>query len=104
MLKIKKGDQVLIITGKDKDKKGEIIEALPLRRKVIVKGINIAKKSIKKSKENQAGGYIEVEMPLDVSNVMLFCPKCNKGTKIAIAVSDKDQKIRVCKKCQHKFE
>ena len=102
-MKIKKKDQVLIIAGKDKGKKGEVIESLPIKEKVMVKGINLVKKHVKKSKENPSGGFVEVEAMLSASNVMLFCPKCNKGVRISI-IDDNGAKKRVCKKCNHKFE
>ena len=104
MEKIKKGDQVQIIAGKDKGKKGEVIRSIPKKDRIVVKGVNVVKKSVKKSKENSAGGYIEVEAAMHASNMMLFCPKCNKGVRVGIVLSDKGDKNRVCKKCGHKFE
>jgi len=103
MLKIKKGDQVVVISGRDKGKKGEVIKNFKLLGKVVVKGINVVKKTIKKSKENPHGGFIEVETPIHVSNLMLFCPKCGKGTRVGVSI-EKKSKFRICKKCGNKFE
>ena len=68
-LKIKKGDQVKIIAGKDKDRKGEVTDVIPNKNKVVVAGINVAKKHQKPNQENQAGGIVDKEMPIDISNV-----------------------------------
>jgi large subunit ribosomal protein L24 len=104
MEKVRKGDQIIMIAGKDKKKKGEVIKVTDKDKSVIVKGINTVKKSVKKSKEHPSGGYVELEAPVAVSNVMVFCPKCAKGTRVGIKVEKDSKKIRVCKKCGHKFE
>lgn len=108
MLRVKKGDTVEITAGGERSrngtvKKGEISRVIPSKRLVYVKGFNLVRKSIKKSKENPSGGFVEMESPLHISNVMLFCPKCGKGVKTQF-VEEKDVKIRVCKKCGHKFD
>jgi large subunit ribosomal protein L24 len=103
MEKIRNKDQIIVIAGRDKGKKGEVLTSNVKEDKVIVKGINILKKSVKKSKENPKGGFVEVEMPLSVSNVMMFCTKCNKGVRVGIKITDSG-KVRFCKKCDHKFE
>ncbi|MEJ5283828.1 MAG: 50S ribosomal protein L24 [Brevinematia bacterium] len=103
MQKIKKGDNVVVIAGKDKGKKGEVLKCFPQIDKAIVKGVNLVRKAIKKSKEHPNGGFVEIEKPIHVSNLMLFCPKCGKGVRVGIAL-DKDKKVRVCKKCGNKFE
>ncbi len=107
MLRIRKGDTVEITAGGDRSrkgsvKKGEVIRVLPTKDLVYVKGFNLLKKSIRKSKENPSGGFTEIEAPIHLSNVMLFCPKCGKGVKTQF-VEEKDSKIRVCRKCGHKF-
>jgi large subunit ribosomal protein L24 len=103
MERIKKGDQVIVIAGKDKSKKGEIIR-VDKNKGLIVKGINIVKKSVKKSKEKPSGGFIEIEAPIHVSNAMLFCAKCGKGIRAALQIQQNGDKKRLCKKCGHKFE
>lgn len=104
MEKVRKGDQVVVIAGRDKKKKGEVIKVTEKDKAVIVKGINTVKKAVKKSKEHPSGGFVELESPLAVSNVMVFCPKCSKGVRIGILAEKGGKKIRVCKKCNHKFE
>ncbi|MGC8764629.1 MAG: 50S ribosomal protein L24 [Brevinematia bacterium] len=103
MQKIRKGDNVVVIAGRDKGKKGEVLHTFPLANKAIVKGINIVKKSVKKSKEHPQGGFAEVETPIHISNLMLFCPKCGKGVRTGVLISG-NSKVRVCKKCGYKFE
>jgi len=106
MNKIRKGDQVIVIAGRDKGKKGEVITSLPKKNKLLVKGINIVKKTIKKSKEYPNGAIIDTESPIDVSNVMLICPKCNRPTRVGFVYDDDGKKYRICKKkdCRQKFE
>ena len=95
---VKKGDQVVVLSGKDKGKQGEVLVADPKAGKVIVKGVNADTKHQKPQKQGQEGGIIKVETPLYVSKVQLVCPKCGKGTRVAHKISD-GKKVRVCKKC-----
>ncbi len=104
MEKIIKGDQVLIISGRDKGKKGEVIRVAVKQKALIVKGVNLVKKSVKKSKEKPSGGFIEVEAPIQISNAMVICPSCGKGVRVGMKIDDKGAKKRICKSCQHKFE
>ena len=96
-MKIKKGDKVIVITGKDKGKTGEVTKAMPKENKVIVSGINLAKRHQKPSQEN-AGGVISKEMPIHVSNVALVDPKSGKATRVAIRVEKGGRKVRVAKR------
>ena len=97
---IKKGDEVLVIAGKDKGKKGKVEKVILKKGKVVVAGINILKKHVKPSPKNPAGGIIEFAAPLDVSNVILLCPRCHKPTRIGYKITKDGEKIRVCQKCQ----
>ena len=96
-MKIKKGDKVIVITGKDKGKTGEVVKAMPKENKVIVAGINMAKRHQKPSQEN-AGGIISKEMPIHVSNVALIDPKSGKATRVAMRVEEGGRKVRVAKR------
>lgn len=96
-MKIKKGDKVIVITGKDKGKTGEVTKAMPKENKVIVSGINLAKRHQKPSQEN-AGGVVSKEMPIHVSNVALVDPKSGKATRVAIRVEKGGRKVRVAKR------
>ncbi|RXK18676.1 50S ribosomal protein L24 [Macrococcus sp. DPC7161] len=94
---IKKGDKVIVITGKDKGKTGTVIEALPKKDRVVVEGINIVKKHQKPTQMNPEGGITEIEAAIHVSNVMLVDPKTNKPTRVGVKVED-GKKVRVAKK------
>ena len=96
-LKIKKGDKVIVITGKDKGKTGEVTKVLVQENKVIVSGINIAKRHTKPSQES-AGGIISKEMPIHISNVAYVDPKTSKPTRLGIKVDKDGRKVRVAKK------
>nr|WP_207229685.1 50S ribosomal protein L24 [Ktedonosporobacter rubrisoli] len=103
-MNIKKGDTVVILTGKDKGKEGTISRALPQINKVIVEGRNIVKKHIRPQGQTQQGGVIEKAMPIHVSNVMLKCTECGERTRVAhdrrpMGADQKKRVVRVCKKC-----
>lgn len=98
-LKIKKGDNILVISGKDRGKTGKVERVLPAS-KVIVGGINIIKKHTRPSRKNPQGGIIEMASPLYISNVMLICPKCKKATRAGYRILKDKTKERICKKCQ----
>jgi large subunit ribosomal protein L24 len=108
-MNIKKGDTVLIIKGKDKGKQGTVSRALPQVSKVIVEGLNIAKKHIKPQGQTRQGGIIEKAMPIHVSNTMLVCTECGKPTRVGhdrrpLGTDQKLRSVRVCKKCQKVIE
>lgn len=96
-MKIKKGDQVEIIAGKDKGKRGKVMQVLPRESKVVVENLNIRKKHVRSRKEGEKGQRIEIPAPLDVSNVMLVCPHTDKVTRIGIKMEG-GQKVRISKR------
>ena len=97
-MSIKKGDTVIVLSGKDKGKQGKVLEAMPETRKVIVEKVNVATRHTKPRKQGEEGGRISKEGSIDESNVMLVCPKCGKATRVGHAYEG-DKKVRVCKKC-----
>jgi large subunit ribosomal protein L24 len=98
-LKLRKGDEVVVITGKDKGKRGRIQEVDKSGSTVIVAGVNMAKRHTKPNpSKNNKGGIIEQPMPLALGKVMVVCPHCGKPTRIAHRIEE-DQKERVCKRC-----
>lgn len=99
---IKKGDKVQVLSGKDRGKQGVILRALPAENKVVVEGVSVVKKAVKPNAANQQGGIVSQEAPIDASNVNLVCPECGKVTRVG-HVKDGKNKLRVCKKCGHKF-
>lgn len=97
-LHVKKGDTVVVLSGKDKGKQGKILSAMPKTGKVIVEGVNKVKRHAKPSIKVPNGGIISKEMPLHACKVQILCPACNKPTRVAHkAVNGKNS--RVCKKC-----
>lgn len=97
-LHVKKGDTVVVLSGKDKGKQGKIIQALPKKAQVVVEEINKVKRHTKPSLKAPQGGIIAKEMPLDVCKVMVVCPACSKPTRIGHKTVD-GKNVRVCKKC-----
>ena len=103
-MNFKVGDEVVVITGSDKGKKGKIIKTLKAKNKVVVEGVNIVKKHQKPTGQ-EAGGIIEMESPIDASNVMLIDPKTKKRTRIGHTTDTKTgKKIRITKKSNEKID
>lgn len=98
-MKLKKGDSIIVLKGKDKGRKGKVDKIFPKTGKVFIPGINVYKKHARKQSERKPGGIIEIVKPLPVANVALVCPKCKKPTRIGYQVS-KGSKTRICRKCQ----
>ena len=98
-LTLKKEDRVIVIAGNDRGKQGKILSVDTKNNRVTVEGINIRKKHMKPNRQFQKGGIIDKAMPIHRSNVMLFCPKCSRSTKISVKFLHDDRKVRVCKKC-----
>lgn len=98
-MKIKKGDIVLVISGKDRGRKGKVIEAFPRQGKVVIEGINLRKKHVKPKKSGEKGQIVETPVPLNASDVKLICPKCGKAVRIGYKLEGK-KKHRICKKCE----
>ncbi len=96
-LKIRKGDRVVVLSGKDKGKEGVVQLAMPDERKVVVEGVNTAKRHRKARSATEAGGIIEIDKPIDVSNVAVISPKDGKPTRVGYKLVD-GKKIRVCKR------
>jgi large subunit ribosomal protein L24 len=97
-LRLKKGDQVIVLSGKDVGKTGAITRVIPERNRVIVDGVNVAKKHQRQTQATMQGGIIDKDMPIDASNVALLCPSCG-ATRVGYRVDDDGTKTRVCKKC-----
>lgn len=97
-MKIKKGDKVKILSGKDKGKTGVVSKVLIKENKVLVDGINLYKKHIRPKSQNQKGEIITVNRPLHISKVIVVCKNCNKATRVGFQIVD-NKKVRYCKKC-----
>jgi large subunit ribosomal protein L24 len=99
-LGIRKEDTVVVITGREKGKKGRVLAVNPRKQRVLVERTNMIKKHMKPSKQYQQGGIIEKEAALHISNVMLVCPKCDSRTRLGALLLENGKKVRVCKKCK----
>ena len=97
-MRIRKGDNVQVLSGNDKGKTGEVLEVIPKEDKVVVKGVNVRRKHVKARKQGDESGIIPVECAIPTSKVNVVCPKCGKATRVGYNI-DKDKKVRICKKC-----
>lgn len=100
---VRKNDTVMVISGKDKGKIGEVLQVVPKKGKVLVKGVNVVTKHQKPSRENMQGGITHMEASINSSKVMLYCTKCKSVTRIAHEILEDGSKVRVCKKCKETF-
>jgi large subunit ribosomal protein L24 len=97
-LKIRKGDRVRVLTGKDRGKEGTVLRAMPSEGKLIVEGVNTAKKHQKPTRVNQSGGIVERDMPIPVANVAVLSPGDGRPTRVGFKVQQDGTKVRVCKR------
>lgn len=103
-MRVTKDDQVLVISGNYKGKKGRVLKVFPEKNRIIVEGVNFIKRHTRPSQQNAQGGIIEKEAPIHVSNVLVICPKCNQAARFgSTAVKDESRNkmrhVRVCKNC-----
>ncbi len=96
---VKTGDTVVVLSGKERGKRGKIIAVSPKEGKVIIEGVNMVSKHVKPKKMGEAGGIIKAEGAMYASKVQLVCPSCDKATRIAHKISEDGKKQRICKKC-----
>ena len=96
---VKKGDQVLVISGSSVSKKGKVLKLFPKDHRVIVEGLNLVKRHTKPSQKHPQGGIMEFSAPIHVSNVMLICGKCNTPTREKHKILDDGSKVRICSHC-----
>jgi len=97
-MKIKKGDTVLIISGKDKGKKGKVFKVLPKENKILVESVNLRKKHQRPKKSGEKGQIITMSAPIDASNAKIICSKCGKAARVGYKIVG-EKKYRICKKC-----
>lgn len=102
MRKIKKGDNVMIILGKDRSKSGTVERVLRKDQKAVILGLNVYKRHVKKQAQLE-GGVLDLSKPINLSNLMLICPNCKKPTRIGFKIEAKD-KFRICKKCHKEIK
>lgn len=102
--KIVSGDEVLVVSGKNRGARGRVRQNMPREDRVIIEGVNIVKKHQRAMPGVRQAGIIDMEAPIHVSNVMLWCPSCDKATRVGFRVNDNGQKVRYCKKCDAVIE
>ncbi|MDD5760333.1 MAG: 50S ribosomal protein L24 [Desulfobulbaceae bacterium] len=101
--RIKKNDNVIVISGREKGKKGKILEVIVSRGRAIVEGVNLVKKCLRKSQDKPQGGITDKEASIAVSNLMLFCAECKKGVRVRF-VRETGKSVRKCGRCGHVFD
>ena len=97
-MRIRKGDRVQVLSGKDRGKTGDVMRVLPERNRVIVDGVNVAKRSMRARRGTMQGGIIDKDMPVHASTVAVVCSQCGP-TRIGVRIDEQGRKIRVCRKC-----
>lgn len=106
-ISLRKDDRVEVIAGKEKGKTGKVLRVYPKSGRVLVEKVNLVKRHVRPTQQNPQGGILEKELPLHLSNVLLFCPKCNRGVRHGKKMTtgkNNQKKIRVCKKCDSSLE
>jgi large subunit ribosomal protein L24 len=101
-MKIKKGDTVLIISGKDRGRKSKVIEVFLKQGRIVIEGINLKKKHVRPKKSGEKGQIVELPAPLRASNVKIVCPKCKETARVGYKIEG-DKKFRICKKCNQEI-
>ena len=98
-MKIKKGDKIKVLAGKDKGKTGKVLQVFRSRDKVSIEGINLLFKNMRPKKQGEKGQKIQFPAPMAISNLALICPKCGKVTRVSYKKLENGKKVRICKKC-----
>ena len=98
-MRIKKGDKVQVLSGKDRGKQANVVRAMPAEGRVIVEGVHVAKRHAKPTRATMQGGVIDKFMPIDASSVALVCNSCGVPTRIGMRYDEQGRKLRVCRKC-----
>ena len=98
---VRKNDNVVVITGKDRGKRGRVLKVVPATNRLVVEGVNIIKRHTKPNPQKQIkGGVVEREAPLHASNVQIVCPECGKATRVGRKILGDGRKVRICRKCE----
>ncbi|MBU4305860.1 MAG: 50S ribosomal protein L24 [Candidatus Omnitrophica bacterium] len=99
-MRVKKGDTVYVMTGKEKGKKGKVLQFNTQKNRVLVQGINFVKRHTRQTRQDQPGGILQKESSLHISNLMFYCPRCSRASRLGTKLLSDGSKVRICKKCQ----
>ncbi len=102
--KIKRGDTVLVITGRDKGTMGTVKRVFPRKQRAIVENVRVVKKHQRARREGEISGIVEIEAPIHLSNLMLVCPHCHEPTRVGFRFRDDGRKVRYCKRCKEDID
>ena len=103
VLRIRKNDTVIAVSGEESGSKGKVLEVLAVKGRVLVEGLNLVKRTLKKTKENPKGGIVTKESSIAISNLMPFCPTCKKGVRVRCE-QEAGRKVRKCRRCGIAFD
>lgn len=103
MFKIRRDDTVLVIAGKDKGKQGRVLKVFPKLQRAIVERVNLVKKAVRRRSVEEPAGFVSVEAPIHISNLMLICKSCHQPTRVGFKILEDSTKVRYCKKCKATF-
>ena len=103
MFRVRRNDQVMVISGKDRGKKGKVLTVFPENSRVTVEGLNIVKRHLKKSQTNPQGAVLSKEAPLPLDRVLPVCSRCNRGVRVGFKLLPDGTKTRICRRCQEPF-
>ncbi|MCM8811912.1 MAG: 50S ribosomal protein L24 [Candidatus Omnitrophica bacterium] len=103
MFRVKRDDQVVVLSGKNRGKKGKVLRVYPSDGRVLVEGVNLIKRHTRKSQNAPQGAILEKESPLPVGKVMPLCPRCKQGVRVGFKVMPDGSKARICRKCEESF-
>ena len=99
-MRVKKGDTVYVMTGKGKGKTGKVLQFNTGKKRVLVQGINFVKRHTRQARQDQPGGILQKESSLHISNLMFYCPRCSRPSRLGAKLLSDGSKVRICKKCQ----
>lgn len=104
MRRLRKGDQVKVISGNERGKEGEVLEVVTDKDRVLIRGVNFVKRHQRPTARQREGGIIEREGSIHISNVMVICPECDRPARIGFKLNEDGEKMRLCRKCEEMFE
>ncbi len=103
MFRVKRNDQVMVISGKDQGKKGKVLRVFPENSRLTVEGLNLVKKHLRRSQQNPQGAILSREAPLPLDRVMPVCPRCNRAVRVGFKLLSDGTKSRICRRCEESF-